>query len=261
MRAKTTVWCGAFALWALAGAALAQGPVTTINSVKMGPRRFNDFPNTLLTPTNAYPALVEYNETGYPTTPGGFANQHIASFSADGGATKYAFSNQNPFDISFDLNLSVGSTTPRKEAGFRFDTLIGGESFFFLTSDGEVAAFGGPLPFFSFGTSAYTPGTNAHMRMIYHPGTGTNPGAPVPATVEYRFNNLTSGPLAFGNTENGFINGTVDGLYLQVQPNRTNPSEFADARFTNFVVLVPGPGAAGLLAMGGLLATRRRRRA
>lgn len=255
MRARTTVWCGAFGVCVLAGVAAAQGPVTNINSVKVTPRRFNDFPNTQLTVTNAYPGLLEFNETGYPTTPGGFANQHIASFSADGGATKYAFSNQNPFDISFNLNLSIGSATPRKEAGFRFDTLIGGESFFFLTSDGEVAAFGGPFPFFSFGTSAYTPGTTAAMRMIYHPGVGSNP-----ATIEYRFNNLSSGPLAFSNTENGFINGTVDGLYLQVQPNRSNPSEFADARFTNFVVTVPAPGAA-LLALAGVFAGRRRRTA
>ncbi|MEX2219197.1 MAG: hypothetical protein WD749_10620 [Phycisphaerales bacterium] len=262
MRARTTVWVGAFGLCVLAGAAVAQ-PVTSINSVGVTPRRFNDFPGTALMVTNSYPALVGFNESGYPgpPPPGGFANQHIASFSADGGTTKYAFSNQNPFDISFDINLSVGSVAPRKEAGFRFDSLIGGESFFFVTSDGEAAAFGGPFPFFSFGPSAYTPGTTAAMRMIYTPGVGTNPGAAVPATIEYRFNSLTSGPLAFGNTENGFITGTVDGMYLQVQPDRNNPNEFADARFTNFVVLVPSPGAAGLLALAGVFAARRRRSA
>jgi hypothetical protein len=68
--------------------------------------------------TNNYPALVGFNETGYPTTPGGFANQHIASFSADGGANKYAFSNQNPFDIQFNINLSVGSTAPSQGGRF-----------------------------------------------------------------------------------------------------------------------------------------------
>jgi len=241
----------------VAGAAEAQ-PVTAINSVKLTPRRFNDFPNTQLITTNNYPALVGFNETGYPTTPGGFANQHIASFSADGGANKYAFSNQNPFDIQFNINLSVGSTAPRKEAGFRFDTLIGGESFFFVTSDGEVAAFGGPFPFFTFG-NVYTPGTTASLRMIYKPGVGTNPGASVPATIEYRYNALSSGAIPFGNTENGFITGTIDGMYLQVQPDRNNPNEFANAQFSNFSVTVPAPGAAMLLGMGGLLAARRRR--
>jgi hypothetical protein len=257
MRARTIVWSGAAGALVLAAAASAQ-PVTAINSLQVTPRRFNDFPNTALTVTNTYPALLRFHENGYPTVPGGFANQHIASFSADGGSTKYAFSNQNPFDISFDINLSVGSVAPRKEAGFRFDSLIGGESFFFVTSDGEAAAFGGPFPFHTFG-NVYTPGTTASLRMIYRPGIGTNPGAAVPATIEYLFNNISSGQLAFGNTENGFITGTVDGMYLQVQPDRTNPAEFADARFSNFVVTIPAPGAAGLLAMAGLLAARRRR--
>jgi MYXO-CTERM domain-containing protein len=236
--------------------------VTDINSVKLTLRRFNDFPNTLLTSTNNYPSLVNFHESGYPgpPPPGGFANQHIASFSADGGLTKYQFQNQDAFDIRMNLNLSAGSVSPRKEAGFRFDTLIGGEGFFHVTSDGEAAAFGGPFPFFSFGNSAYTPGTTATLEMIYHPGIGTNPNPTLAATMEYKFNGVSSGPLTFGNTENGIINGTVDGMYLQVQPDRNNPNEFADATFTNFSVTVPAPGSAGLLAVAGLVGIRRRRR-
>jgi hypothetical protein len=231
--------------------------VTAINSVKVQTRRFNDFPSTTLSATNSYPALVSFQESGY--TGSGFANQHIASFSADGGATKYAFQNQDAFDISFNLNLAVGSTAPRKEAGFRFDSLIGGEGFFRVASDGEVAAFGGFLPFHSFGGSAYTPGTTVNLRMIYRPGVGTNPGAPVSATMEYLYNGISSGQLTMGNLENGIINGTVDGLFVQVQPNTNNPNEFANAVFSNIVVAVPAPGTAGALALFGLLAARRRR--
>ena len=43
----------------------------------------------------------------------------------------------------------------------------------------------------------YTPGTTASLRMIYKPGVGTNPGASVPATIEYRYNALSSGAIPF----------------------------------------------------------------
>jgi MYXO-CTERM domain-containing protein len=236
----------------------ALADVSSINSVKLQLRRFNDYPLTTLSSTNTYPSLVNFHESGYPTTPGGFANQHIASFSADGGTTKYQFQNQDPFDIKYSLNLSVGSNAPRKEAGFRFDS-PGGEGLFHVATDnGEVAAFGGFMPFFSFG-NVYVPGTTVTLEMIYRPGVGSNPGAPVPATMEYKYNGLSSGLVQFTNNENGIINGTVDGLFVQISPNTSNPNEFADATFSNIVVTVPAPGTAGLLALAGLTAVRRRR--
>lgn len=237
------------------GTTAAARPVTDINDLRIQLRRFNDFPNTALASVENYPASWSVMESGFPTTGSGGLNQHIGSFSADGGATKYPFQNQDPFDISFDLNLNAGSVAPRKEAGFRFDSLIAGEAFFFVTSDGEVAAFGAFLPFFSFGGDAYTPGTTANMRMVYRPGAG-GPGT---STMEYLFNGASSGQLPMTNTENGVITGTVDGLYIQAGADRANSAEFVSAVFSNFVVAVPAPASAMLIGMLGLAGLRRRR--
>jgi hypothetical protein len=260
MRPSSPLLIGALGLTLFAGTVLAD--VSQINSVVLTNRRFNDFPTTMLTATNNYPSLLQWNETNYPTTAqqaGGFANQDIASFSAD-GTTKYAFQNQDPFDITIHLNLSAGSNSPRKEAGFRFDSLVGGEGFFHVTTDnGEVAAFGGPFPFFSFGTGLYVPGTTVTLEMIYHPGVGVVPNVTVPATMTYIYNGTSSGPVAFSNNENGMISGTVDGLFVQAQRNGTI-NDSVDAIFSNITVAVPGPGSTGVLAALGLLGARRRRR-
>lgn len=238
------------ALLAFAAGAAAQ--VTSINSVLVRERRFNDFPNTNLVTTNNYPAQVQFDESNFPTTPGGFANQHIASFSADGGNTKYQFQNNKPFNIKMDVSLEAGNRSPRKEAGFRFDSIIGGECFFFVTSDGEVAAFGGFFPFHSFGGNAYALGSTATLELIYRPAT-----LPARSTLEYRFNGTSSGALEMTNNENGFIDGTVDGLYLQSQAARV-PGEFSRATFSNFMV-VPAPAGAAPFAFFLLAAGRRRR--
>ncbi len=235
------------ALAILAGSAVAQ--VTNINSVVLQLRRFNDYSTSTLVAVNNYPSVVSFNESNFGA--GGFANQHVARFS-ENGTTARSFQNSQAFDISFDVNLAVGSVGPRKEAGFRMDTFIAGESFFFVTSDGEVAAFGGPLPFFSFGNSAYVPGTTANLRMIYRPG--------ATATMEYMLNNVSSGQLGMFNTENGIINGTDMGMYVQNAPNDNNPNDFSNVSFRNTLVAVPEPMTMIAMAGGlGMLIRRRRK--
>lgn len=244
-------WIGAAtltvgALGILATSAPAQ--VTNINSVVIQARRFNDYSASTLSIVNNYPAVVSIHEG--PFGAGGFANQHVARFSTN-GSTARAFMNSEAFDISVNINLRVGSTSPRKETGFRMDSFIGGEGFFIMTSDGEVAAFGGPLPFYSFG-NVYTPGTTATLRMIYRPG--------VVSTMEYRFNGMTSGRVDFGNSENGVINGSDFGNYVQSQPNDNNPNDFSNVDFTNYAVAVPEPMTMiGLAAGIGVLLRRRRK--
>jgi len=235
--------------------AIAQ--VTNINSVVIQERRFNDYPNSTLVTTNNYPSEVSFNESNFGT--GGFANQHVARFS-ENGTTARLFQNSEAFDISFNLMLDVGSTSPRKEAGIRMDTFNAGESFFIATSDGEVAAFGGPFPFFTFGSSAYTEGTTALMRLIYRPDDDADPNDGDSATMEYIFNGVSSGQLAMSNAENGIINGSDFGVYVQNQPDDNNSSDFSNASFTNFNVAVPEPATVIALAGGALALLRKRRK-
>ena len=233
------------ALGVLATSAPAQ--VTNINSVVIQARRYNDYAGSTLSIVNNYPSLVSFNEGPFGT--GNWANHHNARFSTN-GTTARSFLNAEAFDISVNVNLAVGSIGPRKEVGFRMDTFIGGEGQLMVASDGEVAAFGGPFPFYTFG-NVYTAGTTARLRMIYRPG--------AVSTVEYRFNALTSGQLAFGNSENGVINGSDFGMYVQNQPNDNNPNDFSNASFTNFAVAVPEPMSMLALAAGvGVLLRKRR---
>ena len=232
----------------------ALAAVTDIDSVKIQERRFNDLPNSTLVTTNNYPALVGFTESNFGS--GGWANQHVARFSADGGASDRLFYNNEPFDISFEIMLDAG-TLDGKESGIRMDSFIGGEGFFMIKAAGEVAAWGGPFPFYSFGNSAYSPGTTATIEMIYTPDDDADPYDGDAATMEYIYNGTSSGPLNFGNTENGMIDGSDMGLFLQNHPDTGNPGDFGMVEYTNIGVAVPEPASA-LLALVGLALLRRR---
>jgi hypothetical protein len=238
----------------MAGSAVAA--ITDIDAVIVEERKFNDYPDSSLTTTNNFPTEVAFLEQDFGS--GGFANRHDAIMSADGGATAYTLSNSEPFDVMMTIVLDAGSTAPRKEAGWRMDTFIAGEQFFQVTSDGEVAAFGGALPFHSFGSDVYTPGTAATLRMIYTPDDDADPNDGDAATMEYILNGSSSGPLNFGNTENGIIDGTDLRVVGQFQPDDNNPGDFAFAQFTDFAFAIPEPASVTLLALLGLAVVRRR---
>jgi hypothetical protein len=248
-----------FSLAAIVAAtgATALADVTDIDSVQIQERRFNDYSGSTLATTNNFPSLVRFDESAFGS--GGFANQHVAWFSGDGGASHYDFARTDQFVISLDVTLDVGSTSPRKETGFRFDTFMAGEAFFFVTSDGEVAAFGAMLPFHSFG-NVYTPGTTASLSLIYTPDDDGDAFDGDASTFEYVFNGMSSGALPVGNLENGILDGTQGGFYVQNQPDDNNPNDFSVASFANISITVPAPSAAAALALVGLGALRRRHR-
>jgi hypothetical protein len=251
---RSRVLCSAAILAATGAAAWAD--VTEINSVQIQERRFNDYAGSTLVTTNNFPSLVRFDESAFGA--GGFANQHVAWFSPDSGASHYDFATSEPFIISLDITLDVGSTSPRKETGFRFDTFVAGEAFFVVTSDGEVAAFGAMFPFHSFG-NVYTPGTAANLQLIYTPDDDGDAFDGDASTFEYVFNGTSSGPLAVGNLENGMLDGTQGGFYVQNQPDDNNPNDFSIASFANISITVPAPAGAAALAMSGLALLRRRR--
>ncbi|MBK9119661.1 MAG: hypothetical protein IPM18_08685 [Phycisphaerales bacterium] len=230
-------------LIAAVGCLPAVAAITDINAALLQERVVNFYPGSTLATVNNFPAMISLTESAFGAGTG-FANRHDAWFSSDGGVTQHLTNNADAFDISVSVMLDVGSIAPRKEAGFR----IGG-GLFILTSDGEVAAFGGALPFHTFGNSAYGVGDVATMRVIYRPG--------AQSTIEYILNGNSSGEKPFGNVENGIIDGSTIGLFGQFQPNVNNPDDFAQLEFRNIQIAVPEPGSFVLLLLAGTVVLAR----
>lgn len=279
---------GAIALVACAGAALGDD-ISQANGYQFRARVFNDFPVSALTfgpaGTPVIPAPVPGN---YPLaglgsglevlevfpqfTPGNFANRHDARFSADGGLTPLPISNGQSFEISTTLTINA-NVSPRKEAGIIIFNDRGGgfidEGRVNVTSDGEVAVFGANMLFSGngegLGNGVYTVGTTAQMTYRYFaPGTI----GPI-AAYQVIFIDAVTGVHDTGirgfdpngaigpNAANGINTGSNIGFVVQSQRNPLI-ADTADVIFGN-VSVVPAPGAAALLGLGGLVALRRRR--
>ncbi|MCB9846450.1 MAG: hypothetical protein H6811_10755 [Phycisphaeraceae bacterium] len=228
----------------------AVADVTEINDVLIDARNFDDYPDSTLVIEEDFPSLIRVEESAFGS--GGFANRHRLFYTSD-ALSRYQFDNQTAFDISMRIRLD-GGTEDGKEAGFYFDKF--GEPRFIIKGNGEVAAFDGAFPFFSFGF-VYVPGSTVTMRMVYTPGSGGD--FVVPATIEYFYEGVGSGPIAFGNLENGMIDGTVGGFYAQFAPDDGNPDDFGSVEIRDVRIAVPTPGTAIGLSLLGLRAGRRRR--
>lgn len=222
--------------------------ITDINSVQIIARNWNDYPNSNLVITDNFPSKLEFFEDSFGE--GGYANQHLAWFSSDNGASPRKIATSEAFEFSTTAYLDAGSIRPRKEAGFRFVTPTQGDALFIITSDGEVAAFGANFPFYLFGPAGtYEPGTEVQMGVVYRPGNNT---------IEYQYNGNSSGELKFANDNPDFIDGTYAGLYGQFAPDDENPSDFGNAIYTNTTIAVPEPTSLMLIALAGLCGIRRR---
>jgi len=168
------------------------------NSAVVVERVFNDSFASVLTVDNSYPALISIDDQC--AGPLGGANLHVWRFSTD-GATPHEFLNTDGFTFSADVTLSG---TGDGEAGLQISpwwSLSVDGRFNIRTPDGEVACFGGRLPFYTF-TGAYgihyVKGTTVRLTMIYRPNIEMT--AAEPATIEYIYDDgtaYTSGPLPF----------------------------------------------------------------
>ncbi len=264
-------WYTAILAASVVSAASAQ--VSSINSVKTEPRVGNDDPTSNLTYTNNYPSsiLISDQNVNTPSGPNSFANRSVFKFSNDNGATEFRFKNSDYFTTSLTLTLTAdgGTTSPRREAGYLFDT-NGGQGQFIVNTDAhEVVAFGGPLPFYQFkGTSGFA-GFNSGDTIVL--GMQYGPDAAGKNAIVYTANDLTqnTGVLTspvkeFTNLEKGIINGTTLGGYEQLPIDTANPNNGITARFSNISIApTPEPSglaglAAGALSLGGLMLRKRK---
>ncbi len=268
---------------ALAGVAHAQD-MSQVNGYHTWGRLFDDFTGSQLTingvntPSTGMPGPelgsiagqagpVHFVENFAQGEPGNFANKHVAWLSYDGGASRAQTNVFQSWSMEFNVNMSVGSGAPRKEAGIevwqnRPGLGFNDEGQVLIASDnGEVAVFGGTMPFTGFGTGCYTVGTTAHVSFQYYA-----PGTVDPTKGAYRliFTDAVtgvhdSGFKIWGTEPDGIVGLTGAHIGLKDQ-NQRNPfiADSADVLYSN-ISIVPAPAALGLIGLAGLAGTRRRR--
>lgn len=245
-------------LTVLATQGFAQTP--NPNSAVVKTRIFNDCPLSTVTVVNNYPSLISIEDTQLACS--GFANLHNWSFSTD-GTTAAQFPNDSDFRMSADLQITG---TGKGEAGLRlspwFSQDVDGR-FNIRTEDGEIACFGGRLPFFSFTSTYglhYVKGDPIHLEITFKPH---GLSASSPGTIEYQltYQGATYGSgelnLDSGNTSEdpphglwGLLNFAAAGGYFQPRLESGNFNNGLKATFTNirFVIcpIEPNPSTAVL---------------
>lgn len=189
---------GAAALLLALAPVMASAGTPNPTSAHITERVFNDCPISTVTTVNSYPGSISITDDNLFGCLG-FANYHIWRFSTD-GVTDAKFDNNASYSFCADVNASG---TGECEAGLQVNPWWSVADGFFniRTTDGEIACFGGRLPFYSFTGSQglhYVKGTTVHMEIVYTPNGLSSVS---PATIEYRYTDgsglHTSGPLAF----------------------------------------------------------------
>lgn len=194
----------------LASAVIVGGSFTSVsatptpNGAVVLERLYNDCPISTVSSVNGYPGSISVSDS-WNSLCVGFANGHAWNFSADGGATSANLGNNGNYKFKATVVLSGAGTL---EGGIHiapwWNNMDG--RFQARIPDGEVACFGGRLPFYSFTANhgvVYAAGTPITMQIEYH-ANGLNSGAPasIQYTVTYGPNTYSSPVLLFdeGNT-------------------------------------------------------------
>lgn len=258
------------AVFALAGVAMSAS-ARPVDGANIHTRIFNDDPDSFITTSNSFPGSIKIEDAKLDGDglPGEFANRH--NFRLSSGGVDAVFANNQGFSFSSDVMLSGSGFG---EGGLNispwWSQQIDG-NFMLNTGNNEVAIFGGRLPFYSFTANhgvKYFKGTTVTCGVIYDPNSLS---AGDPGTIEYTYTDSTgsysSGAIAFdqGNPAEdpphglwGLLNEYTVGGYFQPYIDVGNSDNNMAIEFSN-MRYVPAPGAAGLLAVAGLVAIRRRR--
>jgi len=213
------------------------------NSAVLHTRVFNDCPSSTLISTNAFPALIEFNDSDPIPQCFGFANLHTWRFSTD-GTNAIQFQNGDAFQYGATLTLNGAG-----EGGLSLSPWFSPDAdglFNVRSTDGEIACFGGRMPFYSFTAAqglTYTNNTPIHLEIIYNPrGLSSVSPAQITYNIVYNANNYTSGPLNFdeGNTSEdpphglwGALNPWYAGGHVKMFLFDNLPTHAMDATWTN----------------------------
>ncbi len=162
-------------------------------------RDFNDCPTSVVTVTNSYPASITVRDDTLDCF--GYANRHTWSFTAD-GTTDVQFENCSLYRFCADVTLSGSGGG---EGGLRLSPWWSPHDdgqFMINASSGEIACFGGRLPFATFTGRFglhYVKGTTIHMEIIYNPHGLSGPSDPATITynIVYGGTPYSTGPLSF----------------------------------------------------------------
>jgi len=215
-------------------------------------RVINDCSASQLLTSDRYPGSISITDHVPAYTCAGFANLHAWSFS-EGGATAAVFDNDACFQFGCDLMISGGGAA---EAATRispwWSKYVEGR-INVRTTDGEIACFGGRMPFYSFTANhgiRYAKNTVIHLEMHYDPHglTSANP-ATIRYVVGYGGNTYLSPELRFdqgnpahdppygmwGMLNDGRVGGLVQPLWGATDPtvNRTVTASFTNIFFSS----------------------------
>ena len=250
MNPKRYIFTSLFAVAALltVGTAFAT-PVAT--SVVVTTRIFNDCPGSNLTVVDGDFAVIDIHDQNLSCF--GFANRHAWSLSSD-NATPIDFQNSDQFSFCATV-MATGSGDG--ELGLRLSPWWSPDvdgTFMLNTRSGEIAVFGGRLPFYSFTANhgqTYVKGTSVTLSMDYRPN---GLSAASPATIVYTLTNangtFTSPALTFdeGNAAEGhgtwgILTPARAGGYVQAYLGNGAPVDF-HATFSNICYDTPPTPAA-----------------
>ncbi|MFH1747188.1 MAG: PEP-CTERM sorting domain-containing protein [Planctomycetota bacterium] len=244
-----------------------------IDSAIINTRLWNDDADSVLTTSNLYPSLISIQDAVLDGDGAGgeWANRHNFRLSANGGISEAVFMNDDAFEFYADVTITGPANS---EGGLNlapwwsqpYDGV-----FMANAASGEVACFGGRLPFYSFTSNHgmnYVKGTTVRMGLIYDPNSLTELD---PGTIEYLYTDTdnttySSGILPFdmGNPAEdppyglwGILNDARLGGYFLPQIDVGNPDNWGQIDFGN-MTYIPEPASVLLLGLAGLAVLRRR---